>query len=330
MRNSNRAIKQGTQRKREKGRREREKECKKMKLTKKWLATAMALVLGLGALAGCGGNADNNGGEEGGFDTEKQIAVQTREEGSGTRGAFVELFGVEQKDADGNKVDMTTIDAATTNSTAAMMTGVAGNEYAIGYISLGSLDDSVKALKIDGAEASVESINAGEYKIARPFNVAVKEGISEVAQDFLNFIMSEQGQAVVADKGYIAVDAEAAAYESNGAAGKIVVAGSSSVSPVMEKLKEAYLEINGNATVEILTNDSTTGMTSTIDGTCDIGMASRALKDSEVEAGLTEITIAMDGIAVIVNKANTIDGLTSDQVKNIYVGDTTVWADVAE
>jgi len=301
-----------------------------MKFAKKWLTATMAVVLGLGMLAGCGGDSENGGGEAEGFDTAMQIAVQSREEGSGTRGAFVELFGVEQKDADGNKVDMTTVDAAITNSTSAMMTGVAGNEYAIGYISLGSLDDSVKALKINGVEASVENINAGTYKIARPFNVATKEGASEVAQDFLKFIMSADGQTVITDNGYISAANDAAAYDGTAPEGKLVVAGSSSVTPVMEKLKEAYLTVNSNATIEILQNDSTTGMTGTIDGTCDIGMASRALKDSEVEAGLTGTTIAMDGIAVIVNKENTVDGLTSEQVKNIYVGDATVWTDVIE
>lgn len=303
-----------------------------MKFTKKWIAMTMAAALSLGAFTGCGGG-DPEGtqdGGAGGFDAAKQIAVQSREEGSGTRGAFVELFGVEQKDADGNKVDLTTIDAAITNSTSAMMTGVAGNEYAIGYISLGSLDDSVKALKIDGAEASVENINAGTYKIARPFNVAVKEGVSEAAQDFLKFIMSAEGQAVISENGYIAVAKDAPAYDGSAPEGKVVVAGSSSVTPVMEKLKEAYLNVNSNAAVEIQQSDSTTGMTSAIDGICDIGMASRELKDSEIEAGLTGTTIAMDGIAVIVNKENTVDGLTGEQVRDIYTGDVTVWADVAE
>lgn len=303
-----------------------------MKFAKKWIAMTMAAALSLSAFTGCGGG-DPEGtqdGGTGGFDAAKQIAVQSREEGSGTRGAFVELFGVEQKDADGNKVDLTTIDAAITNSTSAMMTGVAGNEYAIGYISLGSLDDSVKALKIDGAEASVENINAGTYKIARPFNVAVKEGVSEAAQDFLKFIMSAEGQAVISENGYIAAAKDAPAYDGSAPEGKVVVAGSSSVTPVMEKLKEAYLNVNSNAAVEIQQSDSTTGMTSAIDGICDIGMASRELKDSEIEAGLTGTTIAMDGIAVIVNKENTVDGLTGEQVRDIYTGDVTVWADVAE
>ena len=299
---------------------------------------AMTLVLAMtGAMAaGCGSkteSTDTNGEadqQEASWDAANDITVVSREDGSGTRGAFIELFGVEQKDADGNKVDMTTLEATITNSTSAMMTGVAGNEYAIGYISLGSLDDTVKAVKIDGAEATVDNIKAGTYKIARPFNVATKEGLSEAAADFLGFIMSAEGQAVIEDNGYITVDEAAPAYSGNAPEGKIVVAGSSSVTPVMEKLKEAYLAVNSNATIEIQQSDSTTGMTSAIDGTCDIGMASRALKDSEVEAGLTGTTIAMDGIAVIVNHANTIDELTSEQVMSIYVGDTTVWADVAE
>ena len=305
-----------------------------MKINKKWIAMGMTLVLGMSALAGCGGSDSEGGtGEDqlAGFDTAKQIAVMSREDGSGTRGAFVELFGVEQKNEAGEKVDMTTLDASITNSTAAMMTGVAGNEYAIGYISLGSLDDTVKALKIDGAEATVENIKAGTYGIARPFNVATKGELSDAAQDFMNFIMSAEGQAVIEDNGYIAANDAATAYSGTNPDGKIIVAGSSSVTPVMEKLKEAYLALqNGTVTIDIQQSDSSTGMTSAIDGTCDIGMASRALKDSEIGAGLIGTTIAMDGIAVIVNHANTIDDLTSEQVMNIYTGNTTVWEEVIE
>ncbi len=305
-----------------------------MKINKKWIAMGMTLVLGMSALAGCGGSDSEGGtGEDqlAGFDTAKQIAVMSREDGSGTRGAFVELFGVEQKNEAGEKVDMTTLDASITNSTAAMMTGVAGNEYAIGYISLGSLDDTVKALKIDGAEATVENIKAGTYGIARPFNVATKGELSDAAQDFMNFIMSAEGQAVIEDNGYIAANDAATAYSGTNPDGKIIVAGSSSVTPVMEKLKEPYLALqNGTVTIDIQQSDSSTGMTSAIDGTCDIGMASRALKDSEIGAGLTGTTIAMDGIAVIVNHANTIDDLTSEQVMNIYTGNTTIWEEVIE
>lgn len=259
--------------------------------------------------------------------TDSMISVISREDGSGTRGAFIELFGVEEKDADGNKVDNTTLDASITNNTAVMMTTVAGDPYAIGYISLGSLNDTVKALKIDGAEATAENIKAGEYKISRPFNIATNGEVSEAAQDFINFILSEEGQAVVTENNYIAID-EIQEYETTQAEGKVVVAGSSSVTPVMEKLKEAYAEVNPNAEIEIQQSDSTTGMTSTIDGICDIGMASRDLKDSEVEAGLTATVIAMDGIAVIVNNDNPVEDLTAEQVKSIYVGEATVWGDV--
>lgn len=261
--------------------------------------------------------------------SEAAISVISREDGSGTRGAFIELFGVEEKDADGNKVDNTTVDASITNNTVVMMSTVAGNPYAIGYISLGSLNDSVKALKIDGAEATAENIKAGEYKISRPFNIATKGEVSEAAQDFINFILSEDGQAVVTENNYIAID-DVQDYESSQAEGKVVVAGSSSVTPVMEKLKEAYAEVNPNVEIEIQQSDSTTGMTSAIDGICDIGMASRELKDSETEAGLTSTVIALDGIAVIVNNDNAIEDLTSDQVKSIYVGETTVWGDVMQ
>lgn len=259
--------------------------------------------------------------------SDSTISVTSREDGSGTRGAFIELFGVEEKDADGNKVDMTTVDANVTNNTAVMMSAVAGDVASIGYISLGSLNDTVKAVKIDGAEATVENIKSGEYKVSRPFNVATKDDASEIAQDFMNFILSEEGQKVVSENGYIALE-DVAAFESNGAEGKAVVAGSSSVSPIMEKLKEAYEAVNEKAEIEIQTSDSTTGMTSTIDGICDIGMASRELKEEELEAGLTATVIAMDGIAVIVNNDNPVEELTSEQVKSIFTGETTIWGDL--
>ena len=252
------------------------------------------------------------------------ISVISREDGSGTRGAFIELFGVEEKDADGNKVDNTTVDANITNNTAVMMSTVAGNTASIGYVSLGSLNDTVKAVKIDGAEATAENIKSGEYKVSRPFMIATKDDVSEVAQDFINYILSEEGQKVVEENGYIALD-DVTAYEGNGAEGKVVVAGSSSVTPVMEKLKESYETVNEGAEIEIQTSDSTTGMTSTIDGICDIGMASREVKDEELEAGLTATQIAIDGIAVIVNNDNPIEDMTTEQVKSIYVGETTTW-----
>ena len=256
------------------------------------------------------------------------ITVVSIEDGSGTRGAFIELFGVEEKDADGNKVDNTTEEAEITNNTAVMMSTVAGDVDAIGYISLGSLNDSVKAAKIDGVEATAENIKSGEYKVSRPFNIATNGEVSDVAQDFIDYILSPEGQAVVEENGYIAVDSTEA--ESTQPEGKVVVAGSSSVTPVMEKLKEAYAEVNPNAEIEIQQSDSTTGMTSAIDGICDIGMASRDLKDEELEAGLTATTIANDGIAIIVNNDNPTDDLTADQVKSIYVGEVTTWGDLAK
>ena len=263
------------------------------------------------------------------FDTSETVNVLSREDGSGTRGAFIELFGIEEKDADGNKVDNTTEEAIITNSTSVMLTSVANDEYAIGYVSLGSLDDTVKAVSIDGAEATVENIKSGKYTIARPFNIATKGEVSDIAQDFINYIMSAEGQAVITENGYIGSD-DAAAFESNGATGKVVVGGSSSVTPVMEKLKEAYLTVNTGAEIEIQESDSTTGMTDTAAGTCDIGMASRDLKDSETAEGLTATKIAMDGIAVIVNLDNPTGNFTSDQVKSVYVGETTSWSELAE
>ena len=260
---------------------------------------------------------------------EGTINVVSREDGSGTRGAFVELFGI-QEEVDGQKVDMTTLDASITNSTSVMMTTVAGDENAIGYISLGSLNDTVKALKIDGAEASAENVSNDTYKVSRPFNIVTGKEVSESAQDFINFIMSAEGQQVIEDNGYIKEDAEAPAYEAGKAEGTIVVAGSSSVAPVMEKLKEAYEALNPDVTVEVQQSDSTTGVTSAIDGVCDIGMASRALKDEELEKGVTGQVIAIDGIAVIVNNSNEMDDMTSEQVKAIFTGETTEWEALAE
>lgn len=301
---------------------------------------AALLITGIMAVAmtACGSSnsgTDNSGSTDGTAKTEssadadsdwdntRDITVVSREDGSGTRGAFVELFGIEEE-VNGEKVDMTTEEANITNSTSVMMSTVAQDEYAIGYISLGSLDDSVKAVKIDGSEATAENIKNGSYKISRPFNIATKEDLSDAAQDFEDFILSTEGQKVVEDNKYIPLD-DVSDYKSNGASGKVVVAGSSSVSPVMEKLKEAYQAVNSDVEVEIQTSDSTTGMQNAIDGVCDIGMASRELKDSEKEAGLTPTVIAMDGIAVVVNNDNPTDELNSDQVKSIFTGDVLTW-----
>lgn len=277
---------------------------------KKTLAIVLMLVLALGlsvqALA-------------------EEITVVSREEGSGTRGAFIELFKVEVKDADGKKVDMTTEDAEISNSTQVVMTNVAGNPAAIGYISLGSLNDTVKALMIDGVAPSAEGIKDGTYKVARPFNIMLSAKAGDAAKAFVDFILSADGQKVVTDNGYVAAS-DAAAFAGSTIEGKIVVAGSSSVTPVMEKLAEAYKAVNPNADIEVQMSDSTTGVKSAIDGICDIGMASRELKDSEKEAGMTPIVIAMDGIAMIVNKDNALDGLTAEQVRQIYTGEVTDWS----
>lgn len=254
------------------------------------------------------------------------INVLSREDGSGTRGAFIELFGVEKKNAQGKKVDYTTDEASITNSTAVMLTTVAGNKYAIGYVSLGSLSSSVKAVKIDGVSATVDNINNGSYKIARPFNVAVRNNLSNAAQDFLNYILSSDGQDIIAANKYIKVPA-ANSYKASGISGKIVVAGSSSVSPVMEKLIEAYKSLNPSVQIELQTSDSTTGVINAIDGTCDIGMASRALKDSEKEKGVREVTIAIDGIAVIINNDNPVESLKKSDVEGIFTGKINSWSE---
>lgn len=306
---------------------------------KKMIALALVTGVMMTAVVGCGntdtGAEDTNvadteneaGADE--WDVSNDITIVSREDGSGTRGAFVELLGIEQK-IDGEKVDMTTEEAQITNSTSVMMTTVAGDEYAIGYISLGSLDDSVKALSIDGVEATAEHVKDGSYVVSRPFNIAVKEDLDNaVAEDFINFILSAEGQEIVADNGFITVDG-AEAFESTNPKGKAVVGGSSSVSPVMEKLIEAYAEVNPDAEIELQTSDSTTGMTATIEGSYDIGMASRELKDEEVESGLVGTVIATDGIAVIVNNDSKVDGLTSEQVMEIYTGAVYTWDEVVE
>ncbi len=286
------------------------------RIKKLLISSILGVVLLLG-LTGCGS------GSKEGFDTTREITVVSREAGSGTRGAFIELMGVEEKAKDGKKTDHTTTSAVITNKTDVVMTNVAGDPYAIGYISLGSLNDNVKAVSIDNVKASAENIKNGTYKAARPFNIATKGAPSPLGKDFIDYIMSAEGQKIIAG-GYIAVDEKAAAFVGSKPEGKLVIAGSSSVSPMMEKLVEAYLYVNSKANIEIQTSDSTAGMTAAIDGTCDIGMASRALKDSELKT-LTPLTIAMDGIAVIVNNGNPIANLTGGQVKDIYTGNIITW-----
>ncbi len=288
-------------------------------------ATAIAAMM-----TGCGSSNNSADGSAtyGGSSDLGMITVVSREDGSGTRGAFIELMGIEQKDADGNKTDMTTVDAMITNKTDVMLSTIAGDPAAIGYVSLGSLNDKVKALQIDGAEATAENVKNGTYKVSRPFNIATKGEPTGVAKDFINYILSADGQKVVSED-YISISDDAAAFETDGSSGKIVVGGSSSVYPLMEKLAEGYEAINAAAEVEVQSSDSTAGMSGAADGTFDIGMASRALKDEEA-AELTGTVIANDGIAVIVNNENAITGLTSEQVQKIYTGEITDWSEIAE
>ena len=296
---------------------------------KKSVSLLLAGLMLCGALAGCGGNdsADANNAAEGGdaaaSGTSGAITVISREDGSGTRSAFVELTGVEDDNGDN-----TTVDAEIANKTDVVLTSVAGNESSIGYVSLGSLNDTVKAVKVDGVEATTDSVKSGDYKLSRPFNIATKGEPTGVAKDFINFILSADGQAIVEEEGYIMVNDAAEAFTTDGSEGQIAVGGSSSVSPVMEKLIEAYQAVNPKAKIELQTSDSTSGMTGAIDGTFAIGMAPRELKDEE-KAELTGTSIALDGIAVVVNPNNTVEDLTMDQIKSIYIGETTDWADVA-
>lgn len=305
-----------------------------MKFTKnmkRFGAAALSGMLLMGALAGCGSSTAASSTDEEGSGTAAAVSgaidVVSREDGSGTRGAFIELFGIEVKDADGNKTDRTTPDAIIANQTEVMMQNVAGDKNAIGYASLGSVDDSIKVLSIDGTEASAENVLNGSYKISRPFNIATKGDLSDATQDFINYILSAEGQKVINDNGYIQIDDKAEAFQSNGATGEITVAGSSSVTPVMEKLKEAYEEVNSGVSITIQESDSTTGMTSAMEGVCDIGMASRELSEEEA-AELTPVKIALDGIAVIVNPENALNDLSAEQVCSIFTGEITDWSEL--
>ena len=279
---------------------------------KKIISIVAAVALMAALFAGCAGSNTS------------KINVITREDGSGTRSAFIELFGIESENENGDEMDNTVITAETTNSTSVMITSVASDPNAIGYISMGSLGEDVKPVMIDGAAPTVENVENGTYKVCRPFNIAVMDGISQTAQDFIDFIMSEEGQRVVSENGYIP-RGTGGAYSGSAPAGTVTVAGSSSVTPVMEKLKEAYQKVNPNAQIVVQQNDSTTGVTSAIDGICDIAMVSRELKESELSAGLSPTTIAIDGIAGIVNPDNPVDSLTSEEVKAIYTGEKTEW-----
>ena len=295
---------------------------------KKIISMLLALAAAAAVFTGCSDNAgsDTSGSstEAASFDTANEITVISRENGSGTRGAFIELFGVEEKDTDGNKVDKTTKGAEIASKTDVVLTSVASNPYAIGYVSLGSLNDTVKALKIDGVEATTENVKNGSYGVARPFNIATKGEPAGLVKDFINFILSKEGQEIVSGS-YIAVNESAESFTSEMPDGKITIGGSSSVTPIMEKLIEAYKKINTGAEIELNQTDSTSGMTNAIDGSIDIGMASRELTDSE-KTELTPVQIAIDGIAVVVNPENITDNLTKDQVKTIYVGDAVTWA----
>ena len=282
---------------------------------KKIIAAILLMTVSVVGLMGCNANNDS-------------ITVISREDGSGTRGAFTELFGIEQEDSSGEKIDMTISTAQQTNSTGVMLQSVAQNSSAIGYVSLGSLNDTVKALSVNGVEPTAENIENGSYEIQRPFNIVTGDSESELASDFISYIMSSDGQAIISENGYIAIDSEASPYSGSKPSGSITVAGSSSVSPVMEKLIEAYKLVNTDADIELQTSDSTTGISSVAQGVADIGMASRDLKDSEVESGVTTTVIAMDGIAVIVNVNNEINDISSEDVCGIYTGEITSWSEL--
>lgn len=296
---------------------------------KRIYSVLVVAALAMAILAGCGSTSTPSPTEAASEGMTGAITVISREEGSGTRGAFIELMGIEVKDADGNAVDMTADSAEIASSTNMVMTTVQSNAKAIGYISLGSLNETVKAVSVDGVEATVENINSGSYVVSRPFNIASMNGeFSEAAADFIGFIMSDEGQQIVIDSGYIS-EGGTGAYTSSGIEGDIVCAGSTSVSPLMEKLAEAYKTYNPDIDIEIQATGSSSGMTAAIDGVCDIGMASRELKASELQAGLVSQAIAKDGIALVVNTKNSVTNLTSDEVTAIFTGEITDWSEIA-
>jgi len=296
---------------------------------KKLVKLMLAVLIIVATLAAYIQKYENEGGDatvspDGRQNALGEITVVSREGGSGTRGAFIELFSIEVKGEDGSKKDMTTKEAIIVNKTDVMLTNIANDPNAIGYVSLGSLNDTVKALSIDGVAASAENVKNGSYPIVRPFIIATRGEAVGLTADFVGFILSKEGQQVVSSS-YIAVDETGPAYAGTKPAGKITIAGSSSVSPVMEKLKEAYLVLNPSATIEIQMTDSTAGMTAAIEGICDIGMSSRSLKPTEAEH-LTGISIALDGIAVVVNHENSAEDMRKDQIRSIFTGETTSWS----
>ena len=276
---------------------------------KRFLALLSCAVLMAATAVGCGSQNE-------------KITVAAREDGSGTRSAFSELMGIVKDDKDN-----TTDTAEVTNSTSVMLTTVAGNKAAIGYVSLGSLNDTVKAVKVDGVEATAENVKAGKYAVSRPFNIVTGKDLTPLAQDFISYILSTDGQAVVDEKGYISVT-QGEAYKASGQTGTLTIAGSTSVAPLMEVLADKYMALNSGVKIEIQQSGSSAGITSAVEGVCQIGMASRELKDSETAKGVTATKIAMDGIAVIVNKDNSYSELTSDQIRKIYTGETTQWSDL--
>ena len=258
------------------------------------------------------------------------INVFSREDGSGTRSAFTELTGVLVENEDGTETDMTFSGASFQNSTNAIMTAVAQDKNAIGYVSFGSLNDTVKAVAVNGVAPSVDTIKDKSYELQRPFNIAYKQSNIDskpLAADFLGFLGSAEAQEVIAAEKYIVTDDNAPAY----ATGSITIGGSSSVSPLMEKLIEKYCALSGVAknSIELQTIDSTAGMNGAIGGTFDIGMASREVKDSELEQGITAEVLAYDGIAVIVHNDNAVEDLSMEQIRQIFTGAVREWSALA-
>lgn len=284
-------------------------------MKKSFLAMMLASVI----LVGCKGKVNDAT-----YKGKENINVISREEGSGTRSAFVEIVNLLEK-KDGKKMDLTTKEAVIQNNTNGVLMSVLQDKSAIGYISLGYLNDKVKALKIDGADAKIVNIQNKKYKIARPFNLVYKENLDELSKDFLDYILSKDGQKVVENEKFITVKGNEKEYVSKGKKGKIVISGSTSITPLMEKLKENYIKLNSNVEIEIQSVGSSAGIKSTLENISTIGMVSRQLKEDEKEK-LKNVEIAVDGIVVVVNKENSLSDISMENVKKVFKGEIKDWS----
>ncbi|HBC29891.1 MAG TPA: phosphate ABC transporter substrate-binding protein [Clostridiales bacterium] len=294
-----------------------------MKKSKLLSIITLALMLSM-VFAGC--TQETPGTPAADFDFDKDITVVARDAASGTRGAFHEIMNIIVKEND-TEVDKLVVGALEFDGTDKVITAIEGDKYGIGYISLGSVSERIKAVAVDGVEPTVENVRSGSYSVSRPFLLVTKGTESKLVKDFLKFTESAEGQAITNEMKFIgAIDAPGE-YTASGMSGTIKVAGSTSVAPLMEKLQEAYNELNPDVTFETQAQGSSQGIKAAIDGSYDIGMASRELKAEEASE-LNRYVLAIDGIAVIVNNENPKSDLAADDITNIYIGEITKWNEV--